>query len=70
MLCSNHECIGEGCNICYEINLIKDIFDSLLILPVLISIIKIIQNGFINVKHVKIIEHGLTPVKLKVKISA
>ena len=69
MVCSGHKCIGEDCNICYEINLIRNIFDNLLILTLLITFVKVTQNRFNSRRYVRIINHNLTLVKLKVKIS-
>ena len=65
---SEHECIGKDCNICYEINLIRNIFDNLLIWVLLIVLFKAVKNYYGNVRYAKNIIYNLTPVKLKVKI--
>lgn len=50
ILCSlNHECIGEGCTICYEINLAKNIFSNLLIF--MIDVLYF-QNVFLSCKKI------------------
>ena len=36
----DHECISEDCNVCYEMNLLKSIFDNLLILSLMYVFVK------------------------------
>lgn len=69
-LCSlEHDCIGEGCNICYEINLMKSVFDNLLILSLLYIFIKNSISYIVRLRYIWQINYCLTPVKLKVKLS-
>lgn len=69
IFCLGHECIGEDCNICYEVNFIKNIFECLSIQTIffaflhnygerLLCILKIYREGYY-----------LTPIKLKVKFT-
>jgi len=63
-----HDCIGDRCNICYEINFIKNIFDSLLmafLMNILICKIRSYLYEAIIIKNKKI---KLTPIKLKIKL--
>ena len=64
-----HECIGEECKICYEINLMKNTFENLLILLVLVAFIKKVYQYISRIKCISKVNYHLTPVKLKVKIS-
>lgn len=70
ILCSlNHECIGEGCTICYEINLAKNIFSNLLILALLFIFSRVIIGSTRYLKNNVFFYYHLTPIELKVKIS-
>ena len=51
-----HNCIGEDCTICYEINLMKSIFKNLLILSLLFAFINNFEkyaviNNFFSKKY-------------------
>lgn len=64
----DHECIGNECTICCEINLVKDIFSGMLIFPFLYTFFKMF-NDFISYEiHKYWVCHRLTPIELRVKI--
>ena len=65
----DHECIGEDCNVCYEINLLKSIFDSLLILSLMYVFIKKTVFYIERIKYIWQLNYCLSPVKLKVKMN-
>lgn len=64
-----HECIGEECNVCYEINLLKSIFDNLLILSLIYVFIKKSAFYIEKINYIWQINYCLSPVKLKVKMN-
>ena len=63
-----HDCIGECCNVCYEINVLKSAFDNLIILLVFYVLIKSFIFYIVRLKYTLQINYCLSPVKLKVKI--
>jgi len=63
-----HNCVGEDCTICYEINLMKNIFESLLILSLLYIFIKRIEECISLIKKFLRKKYYLTPVLLKVRL--
>ena len=65
----DHECVGEDCNVCYEINLLKNIFDSLLISSLLYITVKNLICCILKISYIWQINYCLTPVKLKVKLT-
>lgn len=64
----DHECIGNECTICCEINLIKDIFGGMLILPFLYTFFKIFNDFISYAIHKYLVCYRLTPIELRVKI--
>lgn len=65
---SEHNCIGNECKVCYEINLMKNIFDNLLVLVLICSFISEFRNYIIKLKWSIKYRGNITPVKLKVKL--
>lgn len=65
----DHVCIGEDCNVCYEINLLKSIFDNLLVLSLMYIFIKKLVSYIIKIKYIWQIDYCLSPVRLKVKMN-
>lgn len=64
----DHDCIGNECTICCEINLVKDIFCGMLIFPLLYTVFKAFI-GLINyARYNCLFCCHLTPVELRVKI--
>jgi len=66
---SEHECIGDGCDVCYEINLMKNVFDNLLILSLVLGIIRKAEKHRGRIRRIRKINYRLTPVDLRVKLS-
>jgi len=64
----DHNCIGHDCNICYEIKLIKDILDSLLILFLVFRVIDSFKYYFDKIRYFKKKWRFLTPIRLKVEL--
>ena len=64
-----HECMLEDCKICYGINLLKSIFDSILNFTIVCLIINEFRGWRINTKYICKIKYKLTPIELKVKLS-
>jgi len=64
----HHNAIGEDCTICYEINLMKNIFENLLILSSLYVFVKQFENSSIPIKSFFKEKYYLTPVLLKVRL--
>jgi len=63
-----HECIGDSCDICYEINFVRNIFDGLLILS-LIFIFMACSKDYINeIFFFRKNYMRLTPVTLKIRL--
>lgn len=65
----DHNCIGDDCNICYEISLMKNIFDNLLIISLLYSFIKNFIGVIVRIRYIWQLNYSLTPVRLKVKLT-
>lgn len=65
--CLEHECIGEGCIICYEIDLVKHIFDSLFVASLMYSYINVFKRFILRIRYIWQIRYYLTPIKLKVE---
>lgn len=66
---SEHQCIGEECKTCYEINLMKNIFENLLILLVISAFIKKVEHYMARKKYIGEITYHLTLIKLKVEMT-
>ena len=66
--CFEHECIGDECTVCYGINLMKDIFDNLLIILLISEYIKQVKEKTNLRKYILKIRDSLTLVKLKVEM--
>ena len=65
----DHECIGECCDVCYEINLLRNIFDNLLILSLIYVFIKKLVSYIERINYIWQLNYCLSPVKLKVKMN-
>lgn len=64
-----HDCMDSDCKICYEIDLLRSIFDIILNIVVWCLIIKEFASYNINFRNVFKFKYNLTPVLLKVKLS-
>ena len=62
---SEHECIGENCNICYGINLIKNVLE---LMKILLFIFLVIKDSGIKSKNICKVKYNLTPVLLGVNL--
>ena len=70
VFCSvDHDCIGEGCAVCCEMNLMRDNFSNLLILAMLFVFSRIIISSISYLRNRFFFYYSLTPIELKVKIS-
>ena len=63
-----HNCFNEDCVICYEINLMKNIFENLLILSLVYVFVKEFENFIILSRSFFDKKYCLTPVLLKVRL--
>lgn len=66
--CFEHECHGEKCFICYEINFFKNVFESLIVLAVVLLVRESIEKCIMRIDYSRRINYSLTPIKLKVKL--
>ena len=69
VLNSNHECIGNDCCTCFEINVIQNTFEALIITKLLIIVIKLIRKCIAKLQIEFSIWYLLTPIKLKVQLT-
>lgn len=64
----DHECMGEDCTICYEINLMKSMFDNLLIIFLVAEFINQAKENIAKKRYILKLRDKLTPITLKVEM--
>jgi len=64
----DHECIGHDCNLCYEIRLIKDTLDNLLVLSLAFYAFDKLRNYITKIRCFGKRYCFLTSIKLKVEL--
>jgi len=67
MCCAEHECIGENCTICYEMNFLKGIFESLTVTLIIFVVVDELKKYRYIIKNFNW-KYRLIPVLLKVKL--